>query len=102
MRKTTSTSEGNKIVDEFWRTERKADLQVYEQRFLNSLLLQKKPKNVLEIGVATGGSSALILNALKTNDNSAKLYSVDYDTQYFGYRTKKTGFWMHFFQLYFS
>ena len=47
--------------------------QVY---FMNWLIWKNKPKNCLEIGVAYGGSSILILNALKDIKNSS-LVSLD-------------------------
>ena len=36
-----------------------------EAYFINGLIRKLKPKNCLEIGVANGGSSIVILNALK-------------------------------------
>ena len=33
--------------------------------FINGLIRKFKPKNCLEVGVANGGSSVLILNAIK-------------------------------------
>jgi predicted O-methyltransferase YrrM len=50
-----------------------------EREFLNSLILRTKPKKVLEVGVSAGGSSIIMLNALKEIDNSS-LYSIDYST----------------------
>ena len=62
-----------------------------EQLFLTELLLQDKPKKVLEVGVAAGSSSVLILNAIKDIPGS-KLYSVDYSTEYYRDSNKKSGF----------
>lgn len=47
-----------------------------ERQFLNALILRTKPKKLLEIGVSRGGSSVIMLNAIRNNEN-AKLYSVD-------------------------
>ena len=55
----------------------------YKQRcFLNGVIRQVKPKRILEVGVAGGGSSAIILNAIKDMKDSF-LYSIDYSEQYY-------------------
>ena len=64
----------------------------YLQRcFLNGIIRQTKPKKILELGVSAGGSSAVILNAIKDFD-SAKLYSVDYSKKWYRDNSKDTGF----------
>jgi predicted O-methyltransferase YrrM len=50
-----------------------------EREILNSLILRYKPKKLLEIGVCSGGSSIVMLNAIKDIDD-AKLYSIEYCT----------------------
>ena len=62
-----------------------------QPNFLNGLIRKYKPKNCLEIGVAFGGSSILILNAIKDIPNSS-LVSLDLNTQLFYDQTKKTGY----------
>ena len=47
-----------------------------EQRFVNGMVRKVKPKKIVEIGVAYGGTSAIILNAIKDIKGS-KLYSID-------------------------
>jgi predicted O-methyltransferase YrrM len=47
-----------------------------QKEFLNGVIRKFKPKKILEIGVAQGGSSIIILNAIKDIKNS-HLYSVD-------------------------
>jgi hypothetical protein len=48
-----------------------------EVRFINGIIREIKPKKLLEIGVHSGCSSILMLNAIK-DDSAAHLYSVDY------------------------
>lgn len=48
---------------------------------INGLIRKLKPKNCLEIGVARGGSSILILNAIKDFPDS-KLISIDLNTKW--------------------
>ncbi len=50
-----------------------------------------KPKKILEVGVSSGGSAALILNAIKDIDG-AHLYSVDYCENAYRYPDKQSGF----------
>ena len=66
----------NEIITE--KMQKKADWVLsYEQAaFINGIIRKKKPKNCLEVGVAKGGSSILILNAIKDIPNS-KLVSFD-------------------------
>lgn len=47
-----------------------------QKEFLNGIIRKYKPKKILEIGVANGGSSIIILNAI--NDfRGSKLFSID-------------------------
>jgi predicted O-methyltransferase YrrM len=62
-----------------------------EQKFLNDLILRFQPKKALEIGIAAGSSSVILLNALQNTANN-NLISVDYATQYYRDSTKKSGF----------
>jgi len=62
-----------------------------QPNFINGLIRKYKPKNCLEIGVANGGSSILILNAIKDIPNSS-LVSLDLNIQLYYDKTKKTGY----------
>ncbi|ADK30013.1 class I SAM-dependent methyltransferase [Brachyspira pilosicoli] len=48
-----------------------------QRKFINGIIRKLQPKKILEVGVLNGGSSTLILNAIKDIKNS-KLYSIDY------------------------
>jgi predicted O-methyltransferase YrrM len=41
------------------------EMSQQDRQFLNSLLLRESPQKVLEVGVSGGGSSVIMLNALK-------------------------------------
>ncbi|MDR1551803.1 MAG: class I SAM-dependent methyltransferase [Holosporaceae bacterium] len=58
------------------RTKLNIQMSEPEIRFLSYLIRRYKPKKIVEIGVAAGGSSVVILNAIKNIPN-AKLYSID-------------------------
>ena len=44
------------------------EMSYLERCFLNGIIRQTKPKKILELGVSAGGSSAIILNAIKDFD----------------------------------
>jgi predicted O-methyltransferase YrrM len=62
-----------------------------EAYFINGIIRKNKLKNCLEIGVAQGGSSILILNAIKDLENSV-LVSLDLNNEVFTIPDKKTGY----------
>ena len=68
-----------------------SEMSYLERCFLNGIIRQTKPKKILELGVSAGGSSAIILNAIKDFDN-AKLYSVDYNKKWCRDNSKDVGF----------
>lgn len=61
-----------------------------ECEFLYNAVLEKKPKKILEVGVSSGASSALLLDA--SFDCGAILYSVDLATKYYKDNSKNVGF----------
>lgn len=65
----------NNIKDKLIKA--KCSLMVGNQReFLNGIIRKIKPKKILELGVCFGGSSIIILNAIKDLPNS-HLYSIE-------------------------
>jgi predicted O-methyltransferase YrrM len=62
-----------------------------EAQFINGIIRKNKLKNCLEIGVANGGSSILILNSIKDFENSI-LVSLDLNNELFNEPDKKTGY----------
>ncbi|MEI0487736.1 class I SAM-dependent methyltransferase [Brachyspira intermedia] len=62
-----------------------------ERKFLNGVIRQVKPKKILEVGVAAGGGSSIMLNAIK-DINDSFLYSIDYSKEYYRDTSKDTGF----------
>ena len=46
-----------------------------QREFLNGIVRKFRPKKIVEIGVAKGGGSSIILNAIQ--DEGAHLYSID-------------------------
>ena len=68
-----------------------SEMSNQDRLFLITLINRYKPKKILELGVSKGGSSFLILNAIK-NRNDARLFSIDYNEWHYRIKDKKTGF----------
>lgn len=68
-----------------------SEMSKTERYFLNGMIRHIKPKKILEVGVSAGGSSAIILNAIKDMPESI-LYSVDYSKHWYRNKNKNTGF----------
>ena len=66
-------------------------LEHNEPYFLNGIIRKFKPKKCLEIGVARGGSSIIILNAIKDVKDSF-LISLDLNTKFYGNEAELTGY----------
>ena len=79
--------------------ELKADYKSYSEMseqdrlFLSTLITRYKPKKLLELGVSKGGSSIVMLNAIK-NIDGASLASIDYNEWHYRIKDKKTGFYV--------
>ena len=65
-------------------------LSTIDMKFINGMIRKYKPKKILEVGVASGGSSAIILNAIQNIENS-HLYSIDKMIKAYNRRNKGIG-----------
>lgn len=68
-----------------------SEMSLNQRLFLNGLIRQLKPKKILEVGISAGASSSIILNAIKDIDGS-KLYSIDYNKNWYRDDNKLSGF----------
>lgn len=64
-----------------------SEMTIFQQAFLCGLIKEKQPKKILEIGVAAGGTTAVILSCLKHLNYQAEMFSVDIKERW--YRTEK-------------
>ncbi|MBQ6971947.1 MAG: class I SAM-dependent methyltransferase [Synergistaceae bacterium] len=64
-----------------------------ERYFLNGIVRFLKPAKILEVGVASGGGSSIILNAIRDLPNS-QLISADYCEKYYGGQTERLSGWL--------
>lgn len=64
----------------------------FELSFLCGAIKKFRPKKVVEIGVAAGGTTSVILNCLKLLNYNCEMYSVDICRQCYFDTSKNTGF----------
>ena len=82
----------NKVEDITQYITGKCEMSPWESEFLRNLLKEHRPHKVLEIGVAAGATTALIMNCLDQLELDTKMYSVDLCTQYYRDSSRKTGY----------
>ena len=78
------------VLDELLELKFYSQNSYLDKCFLNGVIRKLKPKKVLELGVAAGGTSLIILNALKDIPGSF-LYSSDISEKLYDDNTKLTG-----------
>jgi predicted O-methyltransferase YrrM len=73
----------------------KSEMSYKDRAFLNGIIRKTKPKTIVEMGLSAGGSTCVILNAIR-DMGKTKLYSFDYNTiwyrDYGKDKGRKTGF----------
>ena len=72
--------------------EGRSEMTAVERAFVTGLIAYYQPKKVLEMGVAAGGGTVIILNAIKEIEG-ARLHSVDLFEKYYRDPSKSSG-WM--------
>ena len=60
--------------------------------FLSGLLRDKRPKKILEVGVANGGTTLMIMKTLQMLGLKSEVVSVDLNKYWYHDNTKETGF----------
>ena len=69
------------------------EMTEYDHSFLCGMIKLKNPKKVLEIGVAEGGTTAVIINCLSLlGEAKREVYSVDIAEMLFYDKEKKVGY----------
>lgn len=69
------------------------EMTEFESAFLCGVLKKHKPKKILEVGIAAGGTTAIILQCMEMLDiDNVEVHSVDYLDYLYSDKTKKAGF----------
>lgn len=69
-----------------------AEMSEEQSAFVCGLIREYRPEKILEIGVAAGGTTAIIMNCCHILGLNSQLYSVDIMENYYRDKSKKTGF----------
>lgn len=70
----------------------KAEMTTEDMAFLCGMIRERKPKKIVEIGVAAGGTTAVILNCISAIGLKTKMFSIDLSTTYYRDRNKEAGY----------
>ena len=62
-----------------------------ERGFLCGLIQKYRPQKIVEVGVAEGGTTAVMLSCIHEISLACEMYSIDLSQQYYGDPTKETG-----------
>ncbi len=70
----------------------KAEMSGEQLAFLCELIKQHKPKKIVEVGVAAGGTTSVILQCIKKLDYNTQMFSLDLNDNFYRDANKKTGY----------
>ncbi len=71
---------------------REPEMSEFESAFLCGAIKQFRPKKILEVGVAGGATTAIILQALEDIGEPYEMHSVDVAEKFYRDKTKPSGF----------
>lgn len=60
--------------------------------FLCGLIRRYKPQKIVEVGVAAGGTTSIILNCISMLKLDSQMFSIDLSTNFYGDKERKTGY----------
>ncbi len=69
-----------------------SEMDDHDHAFLCGMIKQKNPKKLLEIGIAEGGTTAVIIKSLSLLGSKREAYSVDLSRMLYCDNKKKTGY----------
>lgn len=70
----------------------KSEMTERELAFVCGLIKERRPKKIVEIGVAAGATSSVILNCISMLDLETEVFSIDLSLFYYTDKSKKTGY----------
>ncbi|MBR5316790.1 MAG: class I SAM-dependent methyltransferase [Lachnospiraceae bacterium] len=70
----------------------KPEMSEWQMQYLCELIRKKRPKKMLEVGVAAGGTTAIILNCLANESIDCEFISTDISENYYRDYNLKTGY----------
>lgn len=88
--KTDMYYDPEKVLDIFLHQE--SEMNREQLAFLCGLIKEKQPKKIVEVGVAAGGTTCVILECVKELGLDSSVYSIDLCDDYWQDPSKKTGY----------
>ena len=83
----------NEPFNELWNKEKfTCEMSQHDHQVLCGMLRKIRPKKVLEVGVAEGGTTAVIVNCLSMLDIESELWSVDLNERLYCNAEQDTGY----------
>lgn len=70
----------------------KSEMTERELAFVCGLIKERRPKKIVEIGVAAGATSSVILNCISMLDLGTEMFSIDLSLYHYTDKSKKTGY----------
>lgn len=80
------------IFDKMPEYKQYCEMSDFEQAFLCGMLKSVRPKKIVEIGIAAGGTTSVILNCVSMLGIDAEVYSLDLNKNFFRDESLYTGF----------
>lgn len=69
------------------------EMSIFEASFLCGIIKKKRPRKILEVGVAAGGTTAIICQCVELlGIEDAEIYSVDYSEKLYNDKKHETGY----------
>lgn len=72
-----------------------AEMKASQHGFLCGLIKRFRPQKLVEVGVAAGGTSAVILRCIQSLDLETEMYSVDLSEKCYKVPEKASGYFLH-------
>lgn len=71
-----------------------AEMSELQLAMLCGLIREYQPKKIVEVGVAAGGTTAVLLNCISALEMDTEIYAVDISENYYRDTSKRTGYLM--------
>ncbi len=68
------------------------EMSIFESAFLCGILNKFMPQKICEVGIAGGGSTAIILQCMANNQRFFEMHSVDYSEQFYRDKSLPSGY----------
>lgn len=69
-----------------------AEMGEEQLSFICNIIENNRPKKIVEIGIAAGGTSVILMDKIESIKNNAVMYSIDKSNTYYRDKSKKTGY----------